>query len=78
MISAFPQVSEDLEFQAAGLTVTMGLVDPTWHEIFPVALAPDGWITGLLHLIAVVGAQEGSVVAVDDFGNDLHPSRSGL
>ena len=73
LISAFPQVSEDLEFQAAGLTVTMGLVDPTWHEIFPVALAPDGWITGLLHLIAVVGAQEGSVVAVDDFGNDLHP-----
>jgi predicted ATPase len=71
--SAFPQVFEDLEFQAAGLTVTVGLVDPTWHETFPAALAPDGWITGLLHLMAVAGAQEGSVVAIDDFGNDLHP-----
>ena len=51
--SAFPQVFEELEFQAAGLTVTVGLVDPTWHETFPAALAPDGWITGLLHLMAI-------------------------
>ncbi|MHB1560082.1 MAG: AAA family ATPase [Isosphaeraceae bacterium] len=71
--SAFPQVSEDLEFQAAGLTVTVGLVDPSCHVVFPVALAPDGWLTGLLHLMAVAGTQEGSVVAIDDFGNDLHP-----
>jgi predicted ATPase len=71
--SAFPQVCEDLEFQVAGLTVTVGLVDPTWHEAFPAALAPDGWITGLLHLMAVAGAQEGSLVAIDDFGNSLHP-----
>ena len=71
--SAFPQVSEDLEFQAAGSTVTVALIDPTSHETFPPTLAPDGWITGLLHLMAIAGAQEGSVVAIDDFGNDLHP-----
>jgi predicted ATPase len=71
--SAFPQVCEDLEFQSAGLTVTIGLIDPTGHEIFPASLAPDGWLTGLLHLMAVAGAKEGSVVAIDDFGNDLHP-----
>jgi predicted ATPase len=71
--SAFPQVFEELEFQVAGLTVTVDLVDPMWHQTFPVALAPDGWITGLLHLTAVAGAQEGSVVTIDDFGNDLHP-----
>ena len=70
---AFPQVFEQLEFYAAGLTVTAGLVDPKWHQTFPLALAPDGWITGLLHLTAVAGAEEGSVVAIDDFGNDLHP-----
>ncbi len=70
---AFPHVFDDLEFQAAGLTVTVGLVDPKCQEIFPAALASDGWLTGLLHLIAVVGAQDGSVVAIDDFGNDLHP-----
>jgi predicted ATPase len=71
--SAFPQVFEDLEFHAAGLTVTVDLVDPKWHETFPAALAADGWLTGLLHLMAIAGAQEGSVVAIDDFGNDLHP-----
>jgi predicted ATPase len=71
--SAFPQVFEDLEFQVAGLTVTVALVDPTWHETFPLTLAPDGWVMGLLHLMAVAGAQEGSVVAIDDFGNGLHP-----
>ncbi len=70
---AFPQVFEGLEFQAAGLTVTVGLVNPTSHETFPVALAPDGWITGLLHLMAVASGREGSLVAIDDFGNDLHP-----
>jgi predicted ATPase len=71
--SAFPQVFEELEFHVAGLTVTVGLVDPNWHATFPVALAPDGWITGLLHLTAIAGAQEGSVVTIDDFGNHLHP-----
>ncbi len=71
--SAFPQVFEELEFYAAGLTVTAGLVNPTWHQTIPLALAPDGWTTGLLHLTAVAGAQEGSIVAIDDFGNDLHP-----
>jgi predicted ATPase len=71
--SAFPQVFEDLDFHVAGLTVTVNLVDPTWHETFPLALAPDGWITGLLHLMAIAGAPDGSVVAIDDFGNDLHP-----
>ena len=54
--SAFPQVFEELEFQVAGLTVTVDLVDPTWHETFPAALAPDGWLTGMLHLLAVAGA----------------------
>ncbi|MEQ8791812.1 MAG: AAA family ATPase [Pirellulaceae bacterium] len=71
--AAFPDVSEDLEFPSAGLTTTVNLFDPTWHASFPLTLAPDGWITGLLHLIAVAGAQPNTLIAIDDFGNDLHP-----
>jgi predicted ATPase len=71
--SAFPEVFADLDFQVAGLTVTVDLIDPRSNESCPLALAPDGWITGLLHLTAVAGAARNSFIAIDDFGNDLHP-----
>jgi predicted ATPase len=71
--AAFPDVFEDFGFHVAGLTVTLDLIDAQWHQSCPVALAPDGWLTGLLHLTAVAGARPGSLVAIDDFGNDLHP-----
>lgn len=71
--SAFPEVFADLDFHVAGLTVTADVIDPHSNQPCPLALAPDGWITGLLHLIAVAGAQTGTIVAIDDFGNDLHP-----
>jgi predicted ATPase len=71
--AAFPEVFTDLDFHVAGLTVTVDLIDPKWNQACPLALAPDGLITGLLHLTAVAGAQEGSLIAIDDFGNDLHP-----
>ena len=70
--SAFPEVFWDLDFDVAGLTVTVDLIDANSNKC-PLALAPDGWITGLLHLTAVAGATTGSLIAVDDFGNDLHP-----
>ena len=71
--SAFPDVFADIDFRVAGLTVTVDLLDPSSHQPFPLAVAPDGWITGLLHLTAVASTPGGSVVAIDDFGNDLHP-----
>jgi predicted ATPase len=71
--SAFPEVFADLDFHVAGLTITVSLIDPKSNEPCPLALAPDGWITGLLHLTAVAGAPKGSIIAIDDFGNDLHP-----
>jgi predicted ATPase len=71
--SAFPDVFADLDFHVAGLTVTVDLIDPKSNQPCPLALAPDGWITGLLHLTAVAGARNGSFIAIDDFGNDLHP-----
>lgn len=71
--SAFPEVFSDLDFHVAGLTITVDLIDPKSNQPCPLALAPDGWITGLLHLTAVAGASEGTLIAIDDFGNDLHP-----
>jgi predicted ATPase len=71
--SAFPEVFADLDFHVAGLTISVDLIDPKSNQPCPLALAPDGWITGLLHLTAVAGAPKGSLLAIDDFGNDLHP-----
>jgi len=71
--AAFPEIFVDLDFHVAGLTVTVDLIDPKWNQPCPLALAPDGWITGLLHLTAIAGAVQGSLIAIDDFGNDLHP-----
>ena len=56
--SAFPEVFGDLQFDVAGLTVTVDLIDPKWDQACPLALAPDGWITGLLHLTAVAGPRK--------------------
>ncbi len=70
---AFPDVFADLDFHVAGLTVTVDVIDPATNELCPLALAPDGLIMGLLHLTAIAGATHGSFIAIDDFGNDLHP-----
>ncbi len=70
---AFPEVFNDLDFHVAGMTVTADVIDPTSNEPCPLAIAPDGVITGLLHLTAAAGAVPGSLIAIDDFGNDLHP-----
>jgi hypothetical protein len=66
-------VFADLDFHVAGRTITVDLIDPKSNQPCPLTLAPDGWITGLPHLTAVAGAPKGSLVAIDDFGNDLHP-----
>ncbi|MGO9464251.1 MAG: AAA family ATPase [Isosphaeraceae bacterium] len=71
--SAFPEVFAELDFHVAGLTITVDVIDPKSNHPCPLALAPDGCITGLLHLTAVAGAPKGSLIAIDDFGNDLHP-----
>ena len=71
--SAFPDIFTDLDFHVAGLTITADLIDASSKEVCPLALAPDGLLTGLLHLTAIAGAQPDSFIAIDDFGNDLHP-----
>jgi predicted ATPase len=71
--NAFPGVSDDIEFDFAGSITSLRLVNSLRAESIPVTLAPNGWLTGLLHLMAVAGAKPGAVVSIDDFENSLHP-----
>jgi predicted ATPase len=71
--NAFPGVSDEFEFDFAGSITSLRLIDSRWAAGIPVTLAPNGWIAGLLHLMAVAGANPGAVVAIDEFENSLHP-----
>lgn len=70
---AFPEAFDELDFHVAGLTVTADFLDPRFGQPCPAALAPNGWLTGLLHLTAVAGAREGTFVGLDEYENTLHP-----
>ena len=58
----------------AGQTVSANFLHPQGNQqTCPLVLAPNGLLTGLLHLVAVAGAREGSLVSMDEFENTLHP-----
>jgi predicted ATPase len=71
--SCFPDFFRDLEFTTYGQRVTGTMVTSTSTEPFQVAQAPDGWLTTLLHLTALVSCPDGGVVAIDEPENALHP-----
>ncbi len=71
--SAFPEICQDIDFDLAGVTVSVGMILPRPNVSVPAYYAPNGWLTGLLHLCAVAGAEPGSVVAIDEVENTLHP-----
>jgi predicted ATPase len=73
LCSAFPDMFIDLEFYTAGQTISVGIFQPGWKEALPLIFAPNGWLTGLLHLMAIAGGQPGSLVAIDEIENTLHP-----
>jgi predicted ATPase len=73
---AFPDLVFDLEFESIARTV-IGLFYPPGargaDDGLPLSLAPDGLLAGILHLTAVAGAKEGSILALDEMDNYLHP-----
>jgi predicted ATPase len=71
--SAFPEFFDDLEFVGAGQTISVNLFAPKSDRSVPIFFAPNGLLTGLLHLCAVAGTQPASLVAIDEMENSLHP-----
>lgn len=70
---AFPAMCEDIEFEVAGQTTSIRLWLPKASVAIPVVFASNGWLSALLHLVAIAGAAPGSLVAIDEFENSLHP-----
>ncbi len=69
----FPDTFADLDFEAAGTTVTGRVVTPRPDASYPITFAPSGLLTTLLHLCAVASVAQGGVVAIDELENSLHP-----
>lgn len=73
---AFPDLLSEIEFDSLGPVVQgrfypLGIKDA--KQSLPMHLAADGLLQGLLHLTAVAGAARGSIVAIDEVENHLHP-----
>lgn len=71
--AAFPALVHDIDFQEAGATV-VGRVYPPGRES-PVFLAQEsnGLISFLISMCALVAADVGGVVAIDEAGDAMHP-----
>lgn len=71
---AFPGVVEHIEFDPpVGDIVPTRFYPPGDRMGLPMSRAADGFLVGLLHLTAVAGAEEGTIVAIDEMENQLHP-----
>lgn len=68
-----PDLFSDIEFKPAGQQLVASFVRPGQQAAIPQYLAPNGWLVALLHLCAVASAEPGSVVALDEPENALHP-----
>lgn len=73
---AFPDLVVDLELDLVGQTVVGRFYPPNAQnaeDSLPLSVAADGLLVGILHLTAVAGAKEGSILAFDETENHLHP-----
>lgn len=73
---AFYDVFDDIELDDQSGFVSAQFFGP--HAVegdqgLPITRAADGLLVGLLHLTAVAGARPGSLVAIDEMENQLHP-----
>lgn len=76
MRDAFPKLVGDIEFQMVpgqSIGVIFGPGVSNAKKATPGFLAADGVLAGLLHLTAAAGAPDGSLVAIDEVENHLHP-----
>ena len=73
--AAFPELCEDIDFELTSTTVSVRMHMPGMKpsDGVPARFTPNGWLIGLLHLCAVAGAEPGSLVAIDEVENSLHP-----
>lgn len=69
----FPELFADLEFQAAGQTVTVRFFFRGLREPVEAISAPNGLLITLLHLCAIASTPEHGAVAIDEPENGLHP-----
>ena len=69
---AFPGIIGSIEFDR-NLPYLFGPHASDPADGLPPSRAADGLLTGLLHLTAVAGAKDGSLVAFDEVENQLHP-----
>lgn len=70
---AFPDLLEAIEFEVGADVKFFHPGASRAEDGIPIHLAADGLLTGLLHLTAVAGAQDGGTVAIDEMENQLHP-----
>ena len=70
----FPGLIDDIDFDPpVGNIVPARFLLPRGSGALPIHRASDGMLVGLLHLIAVAGAPDGAVIAIDELENQLHP-----
>jgi len=71
---AFGDIFDDLAIVPAGDVLTVRFFSPrSPDEGLPVRRAADGLLVGLLHLTAIACAERGSLIALDEMENQLHP-----
>ncbi len=73
---AFPDIIVDLDIDLEGSTAVGRFYPanaPSADDSLPLDAAADGLLVGLLHLTAVAGAPNGSILAFDEVENQLHP-----
>lgn len=69
---AFPDLVGNIEFDRNEAYIfPPGATDPA--DGLPPRRQPDGLLTGLLQLTAIMGAKPGSILAFDEIENQLHP-----